>query len=91
MTETTPRLWVDFARIIESHCPFMHLAFPNQKGPQMLLQKAHSLERPKWSDRDKANLIEFEQMAQQHELRTLSGRERQVKKAAAGRNHVPIA
>ena len=81
LTETTPRLWPEFYDIIQEHCPFMEVGFPNQRGPQLLLRKRSPAgSHPTLSSRDTELLQEFRDMAARHESRLLSGWERQVNK-----------
>lgn len=83
VTETTPRLWPEFYDMIQEHCPFMEVGFPNQRGPQLLLRK-------RFEDKNKASLTltrrdeillqEFREISMRHEERLCSGWERQVNK-----------
>lgn len=78
ITETTPRLWPEFYQIIQDHCPFMQVSFPNQKGPQLLLRKSSSIVQN--GSRVDERLKNFEEFAARHEERLASGWERQVRK-----------
>jgi hypothetical protein len=84
ITETTPRLWPEFYRIIEEHCPLMEVSFPNQKGPQLLLRKSsriiQGMDDVQSSIRVDECLKSFEEIAARHEERLASGWERQSKK-----------
>jgi hypothetical protein len=84
ITETTPRLWPEFHRIVQEHCPFMQVSFPNQKGPQLLLRKSsmkmQDVDDARSSIRVNECLKEFEEIATLHEQRLSLGWERQEAK-----------
>jgi hypothetical protein len=78
LTETTPRLWPEFYDVIQKHCPFMEVGFPNQR-PQLLLRKrSPTAVHPTLSARDQQQLRNFREISAQHEKRNRSGWERQV-------------
>lgn len=87
LTETTPRLWPEFYDIIQEHCPYMQITFPNQRGPQLYLVKESSSSTISdgptttlLSHKDQVQLEEFREIAILHERRLDSGWERQVSK-----------
>ena len=84
VTETTPRLWQEFYQSIQEHCPFMQVAFPHQRGYQLLLRKCDpsttSQEDLELGVNEKDLLRNFQAMSNKHDERLRSGWERQSKK-----------
>mmetsp|Transcript_11081 Transcript_11081/g.27261 ORF Transcript_11081/g.27261 Transcript_11081/m.27261 type:complete len:429 (+) Transcript_11081:68-1354(+) len=80
LTEVHPRLWPEFYRLIEEHCPYMSAGF-NRNGRQMMLRKERQRTPPQSiSEKDRRLLKKFEDLGRYHERKIRSGWERQVPK-----------
>lgn len=82
LTETHPRVWPDFHKLMKEHCPYMEIGF-HKNGKQMLLRKSNNTkqEAPVISEHDLELMNKFESIRQDQERKIKSGRwERQERK-----------
>jgi hypothetical protein len=95
LTEVHPRAWPDFYKLINNHCPYMHIGF-SKSGRRMILRKMKcssnivdidaSLLDEKMqhddiiSERDLELINKFEELDRLHEKNILSGYRRQTKR-----------
>lgn len=80
-SETNPRAWPDFFKMMEAHCPYMQIGF-NKNGHQMMLRKGSNRNqmKPLISQSDRRLLCRFEDIHRLHERKMTAGWERQEQK-----------
>lgn len=80
-TEVHPRIWPEFYKLMDVHCPYMQVGF-NKNGRQMLLRKGSDQAQtsPLISEKDKEFLNKFEDLARFHTRKINSGWKRQIPK-----------
>jgi len=81
LTETHPRVWPEFYKLMKEHCPFMEIGF-HKNGRQMLVRKSvdSGQKTPLISKKDLELVEKFESIGKCHERKLNSGWERQEKK-----------
>ncbi|KAL7532517.1 hypothetical protein ACHAWF_004169 [Thalassiosira exigua] len=87
LSEVHPRIWPDFYRLMEDHCPYMQIGF-NKNGRQMLLRKSLDDEHqngPLISEKDRLILQKFVELGDCHERKISSGWQRQEPKIRGGK------
>ncbi|CAJ1962729.1 unnamed protein product [Cylindrotheca closterium] len=81
LTETHPRVWPEFYKLMKAHCAFMEIGF-RKNGRQMLVRKSINgrQKTPLISNKDLELVKKFESIGKFHERKLNSGWERQEKK-----------
>jgi hypothetical protein len=81
LTETTPYLWPSFCQLVEEHCPYMQVGFPNKHGYQMVLRKGNAVDGFSLSSADQELLCYFETISKlRREQKSENRRGRQEQK-----------